>query len=86
MKEKQKQNLKKSKGTSQSELYNLLLSQAKASDRLMKVIQTSLVDHEYKLDKNPSNKEVIKECNSQINTLKELLRDFDTLISFSRNA
>lgn len=52
----------------------------------MKIIQTSLVDNEYKLDKNPSNQEVVKECNSQINTLRELLRDFDTLVSYSHNA
>lgn len=67
-------------------MQNLLLSQIKAAERIMTEIKSKLIDSEYKLQQNPKNQDVSNECRSFVNSLKEMVRDFDTLIQYSQTA
>lgn len=63
---------------------NLLLSQIKASERMMKDIKDKLIDYEYHFEHNPHNQEIVAQCLSHVKALKELQRDFDTLLSYCK--
>lgn len=60
----------------------MVLSQIKAAERTCRKIQDSLVDFEFQMEQNPSNQHVAAQCFTQVQSLKELIRDFDTLLQF----
>ena len=68
---------------SQQEVRHLILSQIKTADKVLVEVTSKLVDLEYRLEQNPKNQEAMIECKNYVNTLRELNRDFDTLIAFS---
>ena len=67
-------------------MQNLLLSQIKASDKVMDEIKSRLSDLEYTLGENNTQdyQSAVQTLRSYFNSLTELLKDFETLITFSK--